>query len=242
MPMVMRRLDKLREEIKEDFPDVQIFMERPDCAIAFGAAIYAANLDRLTFVAPYTYGIYIGGGANYDMILKNEPMRKYADGKYISAKRNYEFDTSRMRDLRMKVYERDDRYAGGRRSSPGEIQPATFGFKPTLDIFVPVYAVGGRLGKHNLLVELKLAQGEPIQARLYDEDQNGQEIMIEEPPEIFDIEEDDDEAPEISRDDSRHEIMRVMPEEREHEPERKNILTGIINWLRRIWRRLFSKE
>ena len=195
MPMVMRRLERLREEIKEDFPDIKIYMERPDCAISFGAAIYAANLDRVTFVAPYTYGIYIIGGGNFDMIYKNEPMVKHADGKYISARKNYVFDTSLARDLRAKVYE----YSLSSATAPNL-------FKPTLDIFVPVYEIGGRLGRHELAIELKLAQGRPIEARIFDNEQDGKEIAIQGLPKLEEIKK---EALVISKDDSRRDEIKL---------------------------------
>ena len=219
MPMIARRLQRLCEEIKADFPALKIYTERPDCAISFGAAIYAANLDRVTFVAPYTYGIYIVGKGNFDMILKNEPMVRHADGKYISAKKNYIFDTSLARDLRAKIYE----YSLASATAPNL-------FKPTRDIYVPVYAIGGKLGSHELVLELKLAQGKPVEVRIFDNNQEGKEIGISELPKFEEIKKEAEEVIEVSMDGSRRE---AMPEEHKK---------GIINWLRRIWRRFFLKD
>ena len=253
MPMIMRRLDRLRGEIREDFPELQIYMERPDCAISFGAAIYAANLDQVTFVAPHTYGIYIPGGRNFDMIYKNQPMVKHPDGKkYISAKKEWDFDTSQARDLRLRVYERDDRYSPEKKSS-AEAAEQIFGFKPTFELYIPIYAIGGKLGKHNMCVELKLAQGKPIEAHVYDNDQNGKELGLDSP----EVELERAREPiEVSRDDRRYDSQQddiddieegagmemrtvIRTKNDEDEDEDGNI---IIRWLRRIWRKLFSKN
>ena len=258
MPMIMRRLEKFREEIKGDFPNLQIFMERPDCAISFGAAIYAANLDQLTFVAPYTYGVYLSGGQNFDMIYKNEPMQKHPDGKYISARKDWDFDTSKARDLRLRVYERDDRYSASQKppADPATVrretpEPDTFGFRPAFEVYIPVYGVGGKLGLHSLCIELKLIQGKPVELHIYDNDQDGKELGLESP----EVELERAQEPiEVSREDGRRELPDI---EREKEPAKKkerrpgfdfdyeyegNIILNWFRKIRRFWGRLFSKK
>ncbi|MCL2099051.1 MAG: Hsp70 family protein [Oscillospiraceae bacterium] len=221
MPMVRRRLERVCGEISGEFPSVKLYSERPDCAISFGAAIYAANLDRVTFVAPYTYGVYFIGRGNFDMIYKNEPMAKHPDGKYISAKKIHEFDTSLARDLKAKVYE----YSLSSAVSPNI-------FKPAMDIYVPTYALGGRLGAHELAVELRLFQGRPIEARIFDNSQDGKEISIEKFPAFEDIKKEMENPIKISKDDSRREIPETV--------QNKNGNGGLLNLIRRIWRKLFS--
>ena len=225
MPMIMRRITRLCMEIKNDFPGLKIYTERPDCAISFGAAVYAANLDMVTFVAPYTYGVYIIGGSNFDMIYKNEPMLKKPDGRYILARKDFML---RTRELRAKVYE----YSLAGADSPNL-------FKPTVDIYATAQTVEGR---RSLAVELRLRQGRPVEARVFDKE--GKEIKLEEPPKREEIKR--ERKREIKQEekiqaDIKLEVLKESGR-REGVKEVVREKKGFINWLRRIWGKLFAKN
>ena len=118
MPMVREALD----EFKAMYPGLNIHSERPDRAIAFGAAIYAAADFPPLMVVPHTYGVVTtmkqsrndkGVKRIRNILFKGTKIEsEHSDREYISSKvEGFTPTESTQKTLTVRVYESDESHS-----------------------------------------------------------------------------------------------------------------------------------
>lgn len=175
MPMVKQRLT-------EEFSKIKICSERPDRAIAFGAAIYAADFGNTQMVAPHTYGtncsprnpdgVTFGSPRIFNILFKGTPISVQRDGKYISGKGYYYPIEPNQKTIRFDVYESNE---------PLGIEWIDFGErKPIFGVTIPVEKVQGiETLNRSFTAEFRLFQGGILELHIYDNNQSNKEVGFE---------------------------------------------------------------
>ena len=171
------RMPKIKQRLQEEFPGMTIHMERPDRAIAFGAAIYAADIQNTQMVAPHTYGVdsHIQEMNNKRMIsnilFKGTPIKDNHDGRYISSRSTYYPIKPDQTGITFEVYESDE---------PNGADWIDIGSrKPMFEITIPIKKVRDiETERRSFDVEFRLIQGGILELHVYDRDQNNKEVFI----------------------------------------------------------------
>jgi molecular chaperone DnaK (HSP70) len=166
MPQVINRL-------RREFPNKEIVLDKPERAIAFGAAIYADS-DCLISTAPHTYGINCHNRDDdtsqiNNILFRDSEMEIHNNGKYISAQHNYvpRYETQTAIDF--DVYETDE---------PKGVAWTPFnGRKPMFGVSVPVTPVEGiETKRRSFSVEFRLLQDGILELHVCDNDRNRIEV------------------------------------------------------------------
>ncbi|MDR0742983.1 MAG: Hsp70 family protein [Tannerella sp.] len=166
MPQVINRL-------RQEFPTKEIVLDKPERAIAFGAAIYAAS-DCLITTAPHTYGVDC---CNRDddieqisnILFRDSEMEVHDSGKYISAQKYYAPRYKNQTKIGFSVYETDE---------PKGVDWTPFnGRKPMFGVTVPVTPIDGIETKmRSFSAEFRLLQDGILELHIYDNDRNRIEV------------------------------------------------------------------
>jgi len=177
MPMVKKRLEK-------EFPDIEILStELPDRAVAFGAAIYAANSAPVILVSPHTYGVIAYNKKSRkdeikNILFKGKPIREQPNGrKYITSGingKNSKFSPyeENQREVSFQIYETD--------KSSKIVWTDSNNGKRMFEVSFFIEKLNGiRTKDRKYTAEIRIIPGGLLEAHFYDDDQNGKEIKCE---------------------------------------------------------------
>jgi molecular chaperone DnaK (HSP70) len=169
MPQVINRLRK-------EFPNKAIVLDKPESAIAFGAAVYAnSNPDsRPGFTSSHTYGIDCYKPDDdttqiNSILFRDSDIETHDDGEYISAEKKYHPINETQTVIRFSVYETDE---------PKGIDWKPFnGRKPMFSISVPITPMDGiETKKRSFTAEFRLLPDGILELHVYDNDRNRIEV------------------------------------------------------------------
>ena len=171
------QMPMIRQRLQERFPSHAIQSERPSYAIAFGAAIYAAD-GKVQLLTPKTYGVRCRDSASgtkriRNILFRGTKITQHSDGRYFMARQSGLVPTnSDQTHVNFQVFESD--------APNGTMWLDIDSRSEMFEYRIPIEPVEGiETTKRRYTAELRIIAGGILELHVYDDNQGGRKIGVQ---------------------------------------------------------------